>query len=104
MANSGSAAGDVDFIELPAIGVGNMVNEGDLITVTSDGGSTAACVTRFKAVIKRGRRDGDEPTLSTKVQRIITRVSETEAEDILVELSDGSSLTLTPMPHPEKVN
>ena len=51
VANSSSAAGDVDSVELPAIGTSNYVNEGDLITFVSDGDSSTACVVRCHAVI-----------------------------------------------------
>ena len=54
MANSGSAAGDVDSVELVAIGTANYVNEGDLITFVSDGNPNTACITRCTAIIKKG--------------------------------------------------
>ena len=50
---SGSAAGDVDSVELAAIGTANYVNEGDLITFVSDGNADTACITRCTAVIRR---------------------------------------------------
>ena len=54
VANGGSAAGDVDCVELVAIGTANYVNEGDLITFVSDGNPNTACITRCTAIIKKG--------------------------------------------------
>lgn len=53
VANSGSAAGDVDSVELGYMGTSNFVNEGDLITFHSNGESSTTCITRFHAVIER---------------------------------------------------
>ena len=51
---SGSAASDVDSVELAAIGTANYVNEGDLITFVSDGTPNTTCITRCTAIIKKG--------------------------------------------------
>jgi hypothetical protein len=53
VANSGSAAGDVDSVDLGFMGTSNFVNEGDLITFTSNGESSTTSLTRFCAVIER---------------------------------------------------
>lgn len=50
VANSGSAAGDVDTGTPTAA---NTVNEGDTIEFVSDGASTTTCPTHFVAVIER---------------------------------------------------
>ena len=50
---SGSAAGDVDSVELSALGTANYVNEGDLISFVSDGNADTTCITRCTAVIRR---------------------------------------------------
>jgi hypothetical protein len=50
---AGSAAGDVDSVELGYMGTENFVNEGDLITFTSSGACDTTCITRFYAVIER---------------------------------------------------
>jgi hypothetical protein len=48
-----STAGTVDSKELGYQGTSNFVNEGDLITFTSDGGSSTTSVTRCTAIIER---------------------------------------------------
>jgi hypothetical protein len=49
-----SAAGDVDSAaDLSPIGTATYVNEGDLITFVSDGGSDTTTITRCTAVIRR---------------------------------------------------
>jgi hypothetical protein len=53
VATSGSAAGDVDSVDLGYMGTTNFVNEGDLITFSSDGGCDTTCITRCVAVIDR---------------------------------------------------
>jgi hypothetical protein len=53
VATSGSAAGDVDSVNLGFMGTENFVNEGDLITFTSTGACDTTCLTRFCAVIER---------------------------------------------------
>jgi hypothetical protein len=53
VANSSSAAGDVDSVDLGFMGTSNFVNEGDLITFTSNGESSTTSLTRFCAVIER---------------------------------------------------
>jgi hypothetical protein len=53
VANTSSAAGDVDSVELGYMGTENFVNEGDLITFTSNGESSTTSLTRFCAVIER---------------------------------------------------
>lgn len=50
VANSGSAAGDMDSDEPTAE---TYVNEGDVIEFVSDGASSTACPTMFTAVIER---------------------------------------------------
>lgn len=50
---SGSAAGDVDSVDLGYMGTSNFVDKGDLITFTSAGESSTTCITRFFAVIDR---------------------------------------------------
>jgi hypothetical protein len=50
VANSGSAAGDVDTGTPTGA---NTVNEGDTIEFISDGASSTTCVTTFTAVIER---------------------------------------------------
>lgn len=50
---SGSAAGDVDSVDLGYMGTDNFVNEGDLITFTSAGESSTTAITDFYAVIER---------------------------------------------------
>lgn len=50
---SGSAAGDVDSVEVP-YGPTSFVNEGDTIEFISDGDSSTTCVTNFTAVIEQG--------------------------------------------------
>jgi hypothetical protein len=51
VANSGSAAGDVD--EGAPTGSNHFVNEGDRIEFVSDGASSTTCPTMFTAVIER---------------------------------------------------
>jgi hypothetical protein len=51
VANSGSAAGDVDSDE--PTGSNHFVNEGDVIEFVSDGASSTTCPTTFVAVIER---------------------------------------------------
>jgi hypothetical protein len=53
VATSGSAAGDVDSVELGYKGTSNFVSEGDLIEFVTDGGCDTTCVTRCHAVIDR---------------------------------------------------
>jgi hypothetical protein len=53
VANAASAAGDVDSVDLGFMGTSNFVNEGDLITFTSNGESSTTSLTRFCAVIER---------------------------------------------------
>jgi hypothetical protein len=53
VATSGSAAGDVDSIEIGYKGTDNFVNEGDLISFVTDGGCDTTCVTRCHAIIDR---------------------------------------------------
>ena len=50
VANSGSAAGDVDTGNPTAL---NVVNEGDTIEFVSDGASSTTCPATFVAVIER---------------------------------------------------
>ena len=50
VANSGSAAGDMDSGEPTAV---TYLNEGDVIEFITDGGSTDTCITRFTVVIER---------------------------------------------------
>ena len=52
VANSGSAAGDVDSGEPTALSTAR-VNEGDRIEFVSDGASSTTCPTMFTAVIER---------------------------------------------------
>lgn len=52
VANSGSAAGDVD-VGLPTALAATYVNEGDVIEFVSDGASSTTCPTTFTAVIER---------------------------------------------------
>lgn len=51
VANSGSAAGDVDSAE--PTGSDHFVNEGDVIEFVSSGASSTTCPTTFVAVIER---------------------------------------------------
>jgi hypothetical protein len=53
VATASSAAGDVDTVYLGYQGTSNFVNEGDLITFVSDGGSDTTTITRCTAVIER---------------------------------------------------
>lgn len=48
---SGSAAGDVDVVEIGENGDG-WVNEGDTIEFVSNGNSSTTCITNFYAVIR----------------------------------------------------
>lgn len=52
VANSGSAAGDVD-VGLPTVVSTSYVNEGDVIEFVSDGASSTTAMATFTAVIER---------------------------------------------------
>jgi hypothetical protein len=52
--HSSAAAGTVSSVRVPAIGTTRHVNEGDLITVHSDGGSDDSATARINVVIRRG--------------------------------------------------
>ena len=53
VANTSSAAGDVDSVDLGYLGTTNFVSEGDLIEFVTDGASSTTCITRCVAVIDR---------------------------------------------------